>query len=52
VLTAVAEEEAASHRLAYYRVRVTNADGTVVALFRGTVFRTDRKHEVTHDGSE
>jgi acyl-CoA thioesterase len=52
VLTAEAEEEASSGRLAYYRVRVTNADGTVVALFRGTVFRTDREHEVEHDGSE
>ena len=52
LLTAVAEEEASSRRLAYYRVRVTNADGAVVALFRGTVFRTDRKHEVLDDGSE
>jgi acyl-CoA thioesterase len=51
VLTATAEEEASSRRLAYYRVRITNADGVVVALFRGTVFRTDREHEVTSDGS-
>jgi acyl-CoA thioesterase len=52
VLTAEAEEEASSQRLAYYRVRVTKADGTIVALFRGTVFRTEREHEVEHDGSE
>ena len=52
VLTAEAEEEASSQRLAYYRVRVTKADGTVVALFRGTVFRTDRDHEVERHGSE
>ena len=52
VLTAEAEEEASSRRLAYYRVRVTRADGAVVALFRGTVFRTDREHEVEDHGSE
>ncbi len=52
VLTAEAEEEASSQRLAYYRVRVSRGDGTVVALFRGTVFRTDREHEVEPDGSE
>jgi acyl-CoA thioesterase len=52
VLTADAEEEASSKRVAYYRVRVTRADGAVVALFRGTVFRTDREHEVEPDGSE
>jgi len=51
VLTADAEEEASSQRLAYYRVRVTRDDGTVVALFRGTVFRTDRMREVEHHGS-
>lgn len=52
VLTAAAEEEASSQRLAYYRVRVTRGDGAVVALLRGTVYRTDREHEVTSDGSE
>ncbi len=52
VLLAEAEQEASSRRLAYYRVRVTRGDGSVVALFRGTVFQTDREHEVGHDGSE
>ena len=56
VLIADAEEEASSQRLAYYRVRVTKTDGAVVALFRGTVFRTDREHDTEHevecDGSE
>lgn len=52
VLTAEAEEEASSQRVAYHRVRVTRSDGAVVALFRGTVFRTDRDHEVERDGSE
>jgi acyl-CoA thioesterase len=44
-LTAVAEEEAASGRLGYYAVTVRRRDGDVVALFRGTVYRTKRQHE-------
>jgi acyl-CoA thioesterase len=52
VLLADAEQEASSVRLAYYRIRVTRGDGAVVALFRGTVYQTDRDHDVGHDGSE
>jgi len=52
VLLAEAEKEASSRRLAYYRVRVTRNDGTVVALFRGTVYQTERQHDVGRDGSE
>jgi acyl-CoA thioesterase len=52
MLLADAEQEASSQRLAYYRVRVTRGDGAVVALFRGTVFQTDREHDVGRDGSE
>jgi acyl-CoA thioesterase len=52
VLLAEAEQEASSRRLGYYRVRVTRNDGAVVALFRGTVYRTDREHDVGRDGSE
>jgi acyl-CoA thioesterase len=52
LLLAEAEREASSQRLAYYRVRVTRADGAVVALFRGTVFQTDREHDMGPDGSE
>lgn len=44
VLTAVASEDAASARLGYYRVDVTNQDGATVALFRGTAYRTSRPH--------
>jgi acyl-CoA thioesterase len=43
VLTAVAEEESASTRLGFYRVEVRNGAGTVVALFRGTVYRTNKE---------
>ena len=39
-LVAVAEEESASNRLGYYRVTVRREDGAIVALFRGTVYRT------------
>ena len=52
VLLAEAEKEASSRRLGYYRVRVTRNDGAVVALFRGTVFQTEREHDVGRDGSE
>ena len=42
VLTAVAEEESAGNRLAFYSVTVRKQDRTVVALFRGTVYRTSK----------
>jgi acyl-CoA thioesterase len=44
VLTAVAEEEAASNRLGYYRVEVRNQGGQLVATFRGTAYKTSRPH--------
>lgn len=43
VLTAVAVEEGVGGRLAFYRVTVRAQQGTVVALFRGTVYRTQRE---------
>ncbi len=46
VLTAIAEEETTSRRLAFYRVTVRRQDDTVVALFRGTVYRTDKPHDI------
>jgi acyl-CoA thioesterase len=54
VLTAVAREEASSNRLGYHRVVVTNQDGAVVALFKGTAYRTSRPHfapAAGHDAS-
>jgi acyl-CoA thioesterase len=41
-LVARAEEESASNRLGYFRVTVTRKDGTVVGLFRGTVYKTKK----------
>jgi acyl-CoA thioesterase len=46
VLTAVAAEEAASHRISYYRSEVRNQRGEVVGLFRGTAYRTNREHHL------
>ena len=43
-LRAVANEESASHRVAFYLVRVTNQRQETVALFRGTVYRTSEEH--------
>jgi len=44
ILTAVAEEESASNRLGFYRVKVTNQSEEIVALFRGTVYKTSQEH--------
>ncbi len=43
-LEATAEEDASTGRLGFYRVTVRNQHGTVVALFRSTVYRTRRQH--------
>ena len=44
VLTAVAESEGESNRLGYYRVVVRNQKDDVVALFRGTAYKTRDEH--------
>jgi acyl-CoA thioesterase len=44
VLVAVAEQESAGHRLAFFAVRVRKDNDAVVGLFRGTVYRTERSH--------
>jgi acyl-CoA thioesterase len=44
VLTAIATEESAANRIAFYAVRVTNQHDGLVALFRGTVYKTTRGH--------
>jgi acyl-CoA thioesterase len=44
VLTAVAREDAASGKLSYYSAEVRNQRDEVVALFRGTAFKTARLH--------
>jgi acyl-CoA thioesterase len=44
ILTAEACMEAESNRLGYYRVNVTNQRGVIVALFRGTAYKTQKPH--------
>jgi acyl-CoA thioesterase len=44
LLTAVAEEESATNRLGFFRVQVTNQRDETVALFRGTVYKTNQEH--------
>ena len=44
VLTATAEIESESNKISYYRVAVTNQRDEVVALFRGTAFKTKNDH--------
>jgi acyl-CoA thioesterase len=43
-LSALCREESASYRVAFYLVRVTNQRDELVALFRGTVYRTSEEH--------
>lgn len=45
-LTALVEEERATGRLGFYSGRVRNQRGELVALFRGTVYKTSREHPV------
>lgn len=40
ILTAVASEQSAANRVAFYQVTVTNQAGVAVAHFTGTVYRT------------
>lgn len=42
VLTATAEEESSTNRLGFFRVTVRRASGETVALFRGTVYKTNK----------
>lgn len=42
VLTATAEEKSLSNRIGIYHINVINQRGEIVALFKGTVFRTGK----------
>ena len=44
VLTADAIEESGTNRLAFYRVTVKNERSAIVALFKGTVYKTNQDH--------
>jgi acyl-CoA thioesterase len=43
VLTAIAEEEHRSDKIAVYQVKVKNQDDRVVAIFKGVVYRTQKE---------
>jgi len=43
VITATAEEMSLSNKVAVYHVTVTNQHNKVVALFKGTVYRTSKE---------
>lgn len=42
VLTAISEEMSLSNRIGIYHINVTNQRGEIVALFKGTVYRTGK----------
>ena len=44
ILIAEAEEISCSRRVGIYRVTITREDRDVVAVFTGTVYRTDKPH--------
>ena len=44
VLTAAAAEQTSGNRVGMYEVTVTNQDGAKVALFRGVVYTSGKKH--------
>lgn len=44
ILTAETEELSIGNTTGVYNIAVTNQEGQNVALFRGTVYRTDEKH--------
>ncbi len=46
IITAYAEEENLGNRIAIYRVVVKNQNDQLVALFKGTVYRTSREWEI------
>ena len=46
VLTAEAIEESLSYKIAIYHISVKNQDNETVALFKGTVYRTNKDWEL------
>jgi acyl-CoA thioesterase len=43
ILTATATEESLSNKIGVYHIKITNQDGKLVALFKGTVYRTTQE---------
>jgi acyl-CoA thioesterase len=47
VLTAACTKDSTTRRLGFYRVTVTNQKNEIVATFKGTVYRTDKSHDLS-----
>lgn len=45
-LETAVEEQSLSRRLGIYQIKITNQNGDLVALFKGTVYRTGKPWEV------
>lgn len=43
VITVEAREESLKHKVGVYQIRATNQHGTVLALFKGTAYRTNNE---------
>ncbi len=43
ILTATTTEEHLSHKIGVYHIRIVNQDNKLVALFKGTVYRSDKE---------
>lgn len=46
VLIAEAKEENLTHKTGLYSIRVTKLDGELIAIFKGTVYRSSKEWEV------
>ena len=46
VIVAMAEEVSLKEKIAIYNITVRKEDGVVVALFKGTVYRTSKRWEI------
>ena len=46
ILRAYAEEESLTHKIGFYRVVIQRENGEIVALFKGTVYRTSKNWDV------
>jgi acyl-CoA thioesterase len=42
LITAVAKEKSLSNKIAIYDIEITNVENKIVALFKGTVYRTSK----------
>lgn len=44
ILTVEAREEGLKNKVSVYQLRITNQSGVVIALFKGTAYRTSKEH--------